>query len=118
MGTGSSSTTSRSASTPGGNVGRPRALSGLWLVGTSSAGGVKTVATDSLAGVALSTTSRSTMTAGRSDKSGCTTVCASLGPDSEEDELGQIGGARIDELEDWSEWSIEVEEFENVWTDR
>ncbi|MEI5673179.1 MULTISPECIES: hypothetical protein [unclassified Nocardioides] len=41
------------------------------------------------------------------------------GPDHPEDEFGQLGRARSDEVEDWSPWVTTAKDFEKVWsTDR
>jgi hypothetical protein len=37
------------------------------------------------------------------------------GPDHEEDECGQLGATKLDELEDWTTWAITREDFEVVW---
>jgi len=39
------------------------------------------------------------------------------GPTHVEDEYGQLGQTRLDELEDWSAWTISSEDFERVWSD-
>jgi hypothetical protein len=38
------------------------------------------------------------------------------GPDNNEDEYGQLGITRLDDLEDWSPWAIPSVEFERVWS--
>jgi hypothetical protein len=38
------------------------------------------------------------------------------GPDQKEDQYGQLGQARLDELEDWTPWAITHEAFEEAWS--
>ncbi|GAA4356095.1 hypothetical protein [Angustibacter luteus] len=38
------------------------------------------------------------------------------GPDHLEDEYGRLGQAQLDEREDWSDWAISSDEFENMWS--
>ncbi len=37
------------------------------------------------------------------------------GPGHEEDEYGQLGRARLDELEDWAPWAVSQDDFEEAW---
>ncbi len=37
------------------------------------------------------------------------------GPDRVEDEYGQLGEARLDELEDWAPWEVSQDDFEKAW---
>jgi hypothetical protein len=36
-------------------------------------------------------------------------------PDRQEDEYGQLGQARLDELEDWTPWEVSQEDFDAAW---
>jgi hypothetical protein len=37
------------------------------------------------------------------------------GPGREEDEYGQLGQARLGELEDWAPWEVSRNDFETAW---
>lgn len=38
------------------------------------------------------------------------------GPDGKEDQYGQLGQARLDELEDWAAWAIPQATSEDAWS--